>query len=185
MKKKGIVLAMVVIVLAAIVAGAVVLRSKPLVPADKEYLLHIEKKYLRDIVIHDKESTIGKPAVTLWPQGPDDSYETRKKVVITEEQEQAVLDILSRYSKRLSLKSVRPEMPEWLEAQVVLYHATENGEDLDIFNIVLGDGHAQQREDYTFYPPCYTIENEEQLYKELSEALNLPELMENARNTAK
>lgn len=179
-KKRVVILALVVILLASVVAGAVAFRSKMLVPSDKEYLMHIEKKYLTDIVTDD--TTIAKPKVILWPQGPDDSYETRKSVVITEEQEQAVLDILSRYSKRLSLKNVNAEMPEWLEVQVVLYYVSEDGKDLDIFNIVLGNGHAQQRKDYTFHPPCYTIENEEQLYKELSEALNLPELMENARN---
>ena len=35
----------------------------------------------------------------------------------------------------------------------------------------------KRREDYTFHPPYYTIENEDQLYAELVEVLDLEDLL--------
>lgn len=178
-KKKTILVILVVVLLAAIVAGVVAFRAKPVLDPEKDYLLGGKSG---DLVM--------APTIELWPQGADESYETRETVSITKEQEQAVLEILSRYEKRLSgekvywvpvqtlfpvaYASVEAEMPEWLEAQVVVWGDTK---ELEVFNIVLGDGHAQQREGYTFHPPYYNIENEEQLYEELAEVLALDDLL--------
>lgn len=182
MKRKKILLAVLLLVaIAAVVSGVAAFRTKPVMTPGRDYLMHVE----------EGSGDITKPGFYLWPQGPDDSYETREYVEITAEQEQAVLEILSRYEKRLSWEkvgwvpvqkffpqfyvNVEAEMPPWVEAQVVLYDI-EWG-DMDIFNIVLGESHAQQRSEYTFHPPYYTIENEEQLYAELAEVLGLEDLL--------
>lgn len=180
-KRKIVLSVVVILVLVIAVSGVAAFRSKPVLAPGQEYLLHVESDY----------EDLSEPRVILWPQGPDDSYETREPVTITADQEQTILDILTRYEKRLSWEKVgwvpiqkffpriymyvEAEMPEWLEAQVVIW-----GEE-EIFDLVLGDGHAQQRNGYTFHPPYYTIENEEQLYEELSQVINLDGLLAERR----
>lgn len=179
--KKWILSIVVLVVLAAVVGGLFAFRTQPVMEPKRDYLMHVE----------EGSGDVTTPGFYLWPQGPDESYETREFVAITAEQEQAVLDILSRYEKQLSWEkvwwvpvqvcfpraygNVKAEMPDWVEAQVVLYDMTWG--DMDIFNIVLGEGHAQQRQDYTFHPPYYNMENEAQLYEELAQVLDLEGLI--------
>ena len=179
------ILVLAVVVVVAGIGARFAFQTQPILPQDKTYLLHLED------VSYDEG-----PGFYLWPLGPDETYETREFVSITPETEQEILDILSRYEKHLSwekagwiplqklapmfyLKHCAIEIPSWVEAQVVLYN-TDPGERA-WFNIVLGDGRAQQRLDYTFQPPFYTIENEEQLYAELAEVLGLKDLLAERR----
>ena len=98
----------------------------------------------------------------------------------TPEQAQEILALLEGYEKQLStdrlpqrlflnilpaqFQSMEVQLPEWLEAAIFIWDP-ENQD--DYFNLILGNGHVQIRDGYTYLPPYYEISNGQQLYQEL------------------
>lgn len=181
-QKKILALVVVLVLLAAVaVAAAVGFRAKPLLKADQVYSLHLE----------DQGQVLQEAGLYLWPQGPDETYQSRTFVPLSQDQAEQILALLGEQQKRLSTEklwqvplqffptlyaNVAAEMPPWLEAQLIVYPDT--GDYQDVFNLVLGQGHAQQRLEHTFHPPCYTLLEEEAFYQQLSQIVGLPELLE-------
>jgi hypothetical protein len=179
-KKKKILTAVIVIVVAAAVviavAAALAFRTQPILKENQDY---------ECAVLH------------LWLEGGNNDYQGRKAQMLNDAQNQSVLDILSRYDKKLSSQrlgdglllrlfpskgvGMTADVPDWVEAGIVVCWQ-KNPATQELFNVVLGNGHVQIRYDGSYYPPYYNIVGDEQtLYEELSAALGLPDLLTQAR----
>ena len=113
----------------------------------------------------------------------------------TPEQAQEILALLEGYEKQLStdrlpqrlflnllpaqFQSMEVQLPEWLEAAIFIWDP-ENQD--DYFNLILGNGHVQIRDGYTYLPPYYEISNGQQLYQELDAILHLDQRMAELRD---
>ena len=113
----------------------------------------------------------------------------------TPEQAQEILALLEGYEKTLSadrlpqrlflnllpaqFQSMEVQLPEWLEAAIFIWNPEDED---DYFNLILGDGHVQIRDGYTYLPPYYEISNGQQLYQELDAILHLDQRMAELRD---
>lgn len=169
MKKrvKIILLVLAVIVVAALIAAASAFRPQPLIDADTDYLC---------------------PQMTLWLEGGNDAFEGRIILSPDSAQAAAITEVLRNYQCRLStdylidsvisrffprhVAKVDNAVPPWLEVSFLLLDPASPDEIMP--NFLVGNGHAQKRPEGTYAPPYYEVENSEQLYQELSAALDLP-----------
>ena len=173
MKKKGKIILTVVLVLAiaAVVAAVAAFRTQPVLDPQGDYMVRM---------------------AAVWPEEPtlDNGHRTDRVLVsLTPAEKEQVLALLAGYEKKLSTqrlaealfrqhmpflpiqaRGMELEYPAWL--QFSLYIENRNDPD-DFFHLILGDGHVQQRTEYSFLPPYYDILNDQQLYQELDDLLDL------------
>ena len=166
MKKKGKIILTVVLVvaIAAVAAAVAAFRPQPVL---------------------DPSGTYEVQRVNYWLEGPNLEWEGYLHTMPTPEQAQEILALLEGYEKTLSadrlpqrlflnllpaqFQGMEVQLPEWLEAD-------------DYFNLILGDGHVQIRDGYTYLPPYYEISNGQQLYQELDAILHLDQRMAELRD---
>ncbi len=171
MKKsvKLLLLVLVVVVVAAGIAAAAAFRPQPLVDGGTDYLC---------------------PHMTLWLSGGNDEFEDRILLNPDSTQAAAITAVLRNYQCRLStdylidsilshffprhVAKVDDPVPQWLEVSFLLLNPADPDQIMP--NFLVGSGHAQKRPSGTYAPPYYEVENSEQLYRELSAALDLPAL---------
>ena len=175
MKKKGKIILTVVLVLAiaAVVAAVAAFRTQPVL---------------------DPAGTYEVQRVNYWLEGPNLEWEGYQHTMPTPEQAQEILALLEGYEKQLStdrlpqrlflnilpaqFQSMEVQLPEWLEAAIFIWDP-ENQD--DYFNLILGNGHVQIRDGYTYLPPYYEISDGQQLYQELDAILHLDQRMAELR----
>ncbi len=138
------------------------------------------------------EGGYSSPQITLWLEEGNQERSGAKSSMLNDEQTAAVVEILGRYQKKLlperlgewfvkeklvplSLRGMEPDVPEWVEVSIFLQNEQE------FFNLLVGNGHVQQRAEFSYLPPYYEILEEESCYQELSQALGLAELLEKVR----
>lgn len=164
MRKRTVILLILVLIVAALaVTAAMAFRTKPVL---------------------DPGGTHSILFFTVWKDGPDLS-KSRVNFGANQEQATAFFDALADHERKLSTERLgswlmrqalpvqyrfmEPELPAWLEVNVVLWD-----EDTQRFhNLLLGDGHAQLRAGDAYDPPYYEIDGAEELYTDLMDALQI------------
>ena len=176
MKKKGKIILTVdlVLAIAAVAAAVAAFRPQPVL---------------------DPSGTYEVQRVNYWLEGPNLEWEGYLHTMPTPEQAQEILALLEGYEKTLSadrlpqrlflnllpaqFQSMEVQLPEWLEAAIFIWNPEDED---DYFNLILGDGHVQIRDGYTYLPPYYEISNGQQLYQELDAILHLDPRMAELRD---
>lgn len=171
-KAKKIILAAVLLLVVVIAIAAIAsFRTQPVLASKGDYIVR---------------------TAFVWPEKAsfDNGVRTdRVSVSLTPSEKEQILDLLAGYEKKLSThrlaealfhqhvpflpaqsQGMELEYPAWL--QFSLYIENQNDPD-DFFHLLLGDGHVQQRTEYSFLPPYYEVLNDQQLYQELDALLDL------------
>lgn len=173
MKKTGkiVALVLVLVVVAAAVGIGLQFRAKPILRPEGGYSC---------------------PQITLWLDGGNQERSGAKRSMLNDKQTAAVVEILGRYQKKLlperlgewavkeklvplSFRGMEPDIPAWVEVSIFLENEQE------FLNLLVGNGHVQQRAEFSYLPPYYEVLEEASCYQELSQAIGLAELLEKAR----